>query len=274
MWNSVFPLPKAEILNALKEIADTTEDKILKTQIKERLDAEREAARRFQGNDDGGCFFICKPSDEDSEEEESCYFTTLETAVAYGKEESCGIFYSEKKIFEDCCVNDDLDQAYAVGCCAWYTKDGEMVHCACFPYMFGIRGVINHRGSSRFEDAYVPLQDPFEAGDIVRIAGDSRPAIVQQSRERWYSLLERNVREPRGAFINYIDTCLRVEFLREDGEMFHDHPYFLSLKKVEQWEEELEWNLLQQAGWLIRGRGDMDGFLYCYHKNLERKRKE
>ena len=59
LWNSVFPVPKAEILSALKEITDTTADKALKTQINERLDAER----RFQEND-GIYFFICTPSDE------------------------------------------------------------------------------------------------------------------------------------------------------------------------------------------------------------------
>lgn len=271
LWNSVIPLPRAEILGALREIADTTEDKILKAQIKERLDAEREAARRFQGND-GGCFFICKPSDEDSEEGESCYFTTLKAAIAYGKEESCGIFCIEKKIFEDCRINNDTDEAYAVNGCAWYTKDGEMIHCARPPYMFGITGDIANESSARFEDAYIPLQNPFEAGDIVRIAGDSRPAIVQESREQWYSLLERNIGEAHTFHPTYGDNCLRVEFLGEDGEMFHEHPYLLSLEKVDQWEDELEWNLLQAAGWLIKGEGEMDGFLYYYHKNLERKR--
>lgn len=32
-WNTVLPLPKAEILDLLKEIADTTKDNCLKTQI-------------------------------------------------------------------------------------------------------------------------------------------------------------------------------------------------------------------------------------------------
>ncbi len=273
LWNSVFPLPKAEILSALKEIADTTADKALQTQIKERLYAERETEQRFQGND-GRCFFICTSSDEGPKEEwGSYYFAALEAAKAYGKEESQGIFKIEKKIFEDCCTDDDSDETDAVEGCAWYTKDGEMIHCASFPYMFGISGSLDYGKSSRFEDAYIPLQNPFETGDIVRIVGDSRPAIVQESREQWYRLLEQNIKDPRGYYPTFEDNCLRVEFLREDGEMFHEHPHILSLEKIDQWEDELEWELLQAVSRLIKGKGEMDDFLYCYHKNLNRKSK-
>lgn len=272
LWNSVFPLPKEEILDALKEIADTTEDDLLKTQIYERLDAERNIGQRF-GENDGRCFFICTPSDEGPKEKwDSSYFAALKAAVAYGKEESQGIFKIEKKIFEDCRTDDDSDETNAVDGCAWYTKDGELIHCTCFPYMFGIKGRLGYGDPSRFEDAYVPLQDPFEIGDIVRIVGDSRPAIVQESREQWYRLLERNTRESHIIHPSFDDNCLRVEFLNNDGEMFHDHPHILSLEKIDQWEDELEWELLQAVSRLIKGEGEMDDFLYCYHKNLNRAR--
>lgn len=272
LWNSVFPLPKAEILDALKEIADTTEDDLLKTQIYERLDAERDIGQRF-GENDGRCFFVCTPSDEGPKEKwDSSYFAALKAAVAYGKEESRGIFKIEKKIFEDCRTDDDSDETNAMDGCAWYTKDGELIHCTCFPYMFGIKGRLGYGDPSRFEDAYVPLQNPFEIGDIVRIAGDSRPAIVQESREQWYRLLERNTRESHIIHPSFDDNCLRVEFLNNDGEMFHDHPHILSLEKIDQWEDELEWELLQAVSRLIKGEGEMDDFLYCYHKNLNRAR--
>lgn len=272
LWNSVFPLPKAEILSALKEIADTTADKSLKTQINERLDAEREAEQRFWEND-GRYFFVCTPSDEGPRKEwGSCYFAALETAKAYGKKESLGVFDIEKRIFEDYCPDDDLAGADIAEGRAWYTKDGEMLHCASFPYMLGISRDLDCGGSARFEDAYIPLQNPFERGDIVRIAGDSRPAIVQESREQWDSLVERNLKGPYICYPTFEDNCLRVEFLGEDGEMFHEHPHILSLEKIDHWEDELEWELLQAASRLINGEGEMDDFLYYYHKNLKRKR--
>jgi hypothetical protein len=268
LWNSVFPVPKAEILSALKEITDTTADKALKTQINERLDAER----RFQEND-GIYFFICTPSDEGPRKEwGSYYFAALEAAKAYGKKESLGIFDIEKKIFEDYCPDDDLVGPDIAEGCVWYTKDGEMLHCTTFPYMLGISRDLGDRGSSRFEDAYIPLQNPYETGDIVRIVGDSRPAIVQESREQWDSLVERNLKDPYVCYPTFEDNCLRVEFLGEDGEMFHEHPHILSLEKIDQWEDELEWELLQVVSRLIKGEGEMDDFLYYYHKNLNRKR--
>lgn len=274
LWNSVFPLPRAEILSALKEIADTTADKALKTQINERLDAEREAERRFQEND-GRYFFICTPSDEGPRREWSeYYFAALETAKAYGKKESLGIFDIEKKIFEDYCPDVDLVETDIGEGCAWYTKDGKMLHCTTFPYRLGISRDLGCRGSSRFEDAYIPLQNPFETGDIVRVVGDSQPAIVQESREQWDSIMEQNLKGPYFCYPTFEDNCLRVEFLGEDGEMFHEHPHILSLEKVDHWEDELEWELLQAVSRLIKGEGEMEDFLYCYHKNLKRKRKE
>ncbi len=273
LWNSVFPLPKAEILSALKEIADTTSDKLLKTQINERLDAEREAERRFQEND-GRYFYICTPSDEGPRREwGSYYFAALEAAKAYGKKESLGIFDIEKQVFEDYCPDDDLVGTDIVEGCVWYTKEGEMLHCTTFPYRLGISRDLGDRGSSRFEDAYIPLQNPFETGDIVRIAGDSRPAIVQESRKQWDSLVEQNLKGPYFCYPTFEDNCLRVEFLGEDGEMFHEHPHILSLEKIDHWEDELEWELLQAVSRLIKGEGEMDDFLYCYHKNLDRKGK-
>lgn len=147
-----------------------------------------------------------------------------------------------------------------------------MLHCTTFPYMLGISRDLGDRGSSRFEDAYIPLQNPYETGDIVRIVGDSRPAIVQESREQWDSLVERNLKDPYVCYPTFEDNCLRVEFLGEDGEMFHEHPHILSLEKIDQWEDELEWELLQVVSRLIKGEGEMDDFLYYYHKNLNRKR--
>lgn len=123
-----------------------------------------------------------KTNSDPKEKWSSYYFSTLEAAIAYGKEESLGIFEIEKKTFEDCRIDDASDKANVVDSSAWYTKDGQMIHSENFPYMFGIRGDLGFGDSSRFENAYIPLQDPFEIGDIVRVVGDSQPAIVQESR--------------------------------------------------------------------------------------------
>lgn len=275
LWNSVIPLPKAEILDALKEIADQTKDNLLKTQIYERLDAERKVERRFREND-GRYFFICTPSENTLEGEwdrgkewDSSYFTTLEAAIAYGKKESDGIFTIEKRIFEDYLTDDNqednTDEADAVPVNAWYTKDGTQIQCSCWPYEFGVRGKLGEYGDpSRFENAHICLQNPFEIGDIVRDVVRLQPAVVQTSQETWNRCLERDH--------HFEDNNIRVEFLWHDGEMGHDHPHILSLEKIDRWDDEFEWELLQSAGWLIRGEGEIDSFLDCYRKNLNHKR--
>lgn len=274
LWNAAFSLPKAEILGALKEIADATADEPLKTQIYERLDTERETARLFKEND-ARCFFICAPDDSDKEAEWHVrYFATLEAAVAYGRDEASGNFKVEKEAFGDkldgCRAGDDPDGTDMMGGCAWYTKDGMLLDCECYPCTSEICIRFSHGDPSRFEDAYIPLQSPFEIGDIVRVAGDSRPAIVQVSQEEWKRGLERNTDGSRTIPPAYDNTRLTVEFLDEDGEMYHGHPYILSLERIGQWEDGLEWDLLQSASRLIKGEGALDDFLYFYHQNLER----
>lgn len=276
LWNSVVTLPKAEILNALMEIADRTTDGCLKVQIYERLNTERETEKCFREND-GRCFFICAPDESDKEAEwQGRYFTTLETAVAYGREESQGSFKVEKEVFWDKLngggIDDDPDETDITVGCAWYTKDGMLLDCECYPYTSEISVIFSHGNPSRFEDAYIPLQSPFEIGDIVRIAGDSRPAIVQVNREEWNCGLKRNTNGSRTIPPSYDNTRLTVEFLDDSGEMYHGHPYILSLEKIDQWEDELEWKLLQSAARLIKGEGGLDDFLYYYYQNLERGR--
>lgn len=276
LWNSGLFLPKAEILEALKEIAGRTADVSLKAQIYERLDTERKTAKLFKEND-GRCFFICEPGDDSSEAEwQGRYFTTLEAAVAYGREESQGTFKVEKEIFWDklggCRTDDEPDGVDIMGGCAWYTKDGELLDCEYYSFATEISISFSYGDPSRFEDAYVPLQSPFEIGDIVRIVGDTRPAIVEVSQEQWRHSLEWNTKGERTISPAYSNTSLTVEFLDENGEMYHGHPSLLSLEKIDQWEDKQEWHLLQAASRLIKGEGSLDEFLYNYHQNLKRSR--
>lgn len=269
IWNS--DLPKPEILDALREIASTTTDEALKEQIRERLDAEAENERLFLEND-GRYFFIFVPDDED--EWESCYFSTSDAAIAYGKDHSKENFKIRKEPFADkfdgSAANDNSDTMYAAGQ-AQYTKDGVLLECECYAERISIN--FSHPYPSRFEDAYIPLQSPFELGDIVKMTGDSRPAIVQVSQEDWKRSLERNTNGSRKIPPSYDNISLTVEFL-DDGEMYHVHPPILCLEKIDQWDDKLEWDLLQAASQLMKGTGSLESFLYHYHRNLDRKKRE
>lgn len=266
IWNS--GLPESEILDALREIASTTTNNALKEQIRERLDAEAENERIFLENDDRH-FFIFVSDDED--EWESCYFSTLDAAIAYGKDHSKETFQIRKESFADKCdgnaANNDSDKMY-VGGQARYTKGGVLLECAC--YTEGIS--FSHSDPSRFEDAYIVLKNPFELGDIVKIVGDSRPAIVEVSQEDWKRDLERNTDGSRKIPPSYDNISLTVEFL-DRGEMYHGHPSILHLEKIDQWDDKLEWDVLQAASQIIKETGSLENFLYHYHRNLDRKKR-
>ncbi len=267
IWNS--DLPKSEILDALREIASTTTDEVLKEQIRERLAAEAENERIFLEND-GRYFFIFVPDDEN--EWESRYFSTLDAAIAYGKDHSKETFQIRKESFADkfdgSAANNDSDKMYAGGQ-ARYTKGGVLLECECYTEETSIS--FSHPYPSRFEDAYIPLQNPFELGDIVKMAGDSRPAIVGVSQEDWKRTLERNTNGSREIPPSYDNISLTVEFL-DGGEMYHEHLPILWLEKIDQWDDKLEWDVLQEASRLMKGTGSLESFLYYYHRNLDRKK--
>lgn len=170
--------------------------------------------------------------------------------------------------FDDCFTKSDTEKIY-LGGQAQFTKDGVLLECDCFTER--IRFSFSHPYPSRFEDAYIPLQSPFELGDIVRIAGDSRPAIVQVSQEEWKRNLERNTGGLRKTPPSYDNIRLTVEFL-DGGKMYHGHPPILLLEKIDRWDDESELDLLQAASRLVKGDGSLDAFLYCYHRNLDRYR--
>lgn len=265
IWNS--DLPKSEILDALREIASTTTDEVLKEQIRERLAAEAENERIFLEND-GRYFFIFVPDDEN--EWESRYFSTLDAAIAYGKDHSKETFQIRKESFADkfdgSAANNDSDKMY-VGGQARYTKGGVLLE-----YAYYTEGIsFSHPHPSRFEDAYIVLKNPFELGDIVKIVGDSRPAIVEVSQEDWKRALERNTNGSREIPPSYDNISLTVEFL-DGGEMYHGHPSILCLEKIDQWDDKLEWDVLQAASQLMKGTGSLEDFLYYYHQNLDRKK--
>ena len=266
-WSS--ELQRKEKFEALLEIADRTADEALREQIRKQLDVEMETERLFREND-GTYFFICVPDDEDEWSRD--YFIGLEAAVAYGMENCWERFEICKETFLDKPGEGGEDEdckSAVVGGSASYKKDGTLLDCWTFGGSEIRKGLKNN-----LEDTFIPLKNPFEMGDIVRVVGDDRPAIMLVSQENWNRLLERCISEAGGS--SYGDSFVRVEFLdNKTGIMYHDHPSFLSLEKINEWEDELEWDLLQMASGLARDGGFyLEDFLYCYHRNLDRRKKQ
>jgi len=67
--------------------------------------------------------------------------------------------------------------------------------------------------------------------------------------------------------LNYYTNTLTVEFLYPDGEFGHGHPDILALEKLEEWDNEKEWNLLKSVSDLMKGNGRISEVLNDYNHN-------
>lgn len=85
------------------------------------------------------------------------------------------------------------------------------------------------------------------------IMGDDRLAIVVTSQEYWNEYIERRKHSKFPS--NYSTNSITVEFLYPDGNFSHGHPNILRLEKVECWNNEKEWQLMQSISSLMKGKG-------------------
>ena len=264
-WQSDLEL--SEKLAALREILDTTEDILLKEQIQKRLDAEAEEEKAFMSRDSD---YVHSVFTDDAKNAEGA-FSSIDAAIAYGKENCDETFRIYKAILEDRIDDDaDVEQGILLGGEAEFKKDGTLLSCRCWSSKETDFVILNCIEPEGFEEAYIPVLNPFEYGDIVRIIGDDRPALVVTSQERWKESLERIAKSGLSE-MNYYTNTLTVEFLSPDGEFSHGHPNILWLEKVEHWEDEDEWNLLTSVSGLMKGEGWLEPVFAFYltnrHKN-------
>ena len=78
---------------------------------------------------------------------------------------------------------------------------------------------IDSLDSSRFENAFVPLPNPFEEGDKVRIVSTGDCGVIFGSKASYEEIIERAKQD---AFLDYTDTWLTIHFPNGD-EGDHTH---------------------------------------------------
>lgn len=245
-WNSDLPL--SDKLNALQEILDTTRDEGLKQQIRQRLDAEKATQESFMYCDNDYVHLVFLDDSDDADR----VFSSVHTAIEFGITECDETFRIDKEVLDDQLAS-NTDKRTLLGGRAVFQKDGTLISCDCYNSREIEFTFLNTVEPSGFEEAYIPVLNPFEYGDIVQVMGDDRPAIVVTSQNSWNDTLERL--RKTGLPLNYYTNTLTVEYLYPDGEFAHGHPDILSLEKVEQWNNDEEWNLLQAISKLMKGHG-------------------
>ena len=259
-WNSALPLP--ERLNVLREIADKTDDETLKAEILSLLDTEAKYEEWFK-EDDSRYYYILEPTDFDDKREfdkrneyrwlerrwadegvqDFKIFSDFNSAFAFGSERCSGTFKIKKEPFtdkvDDCVTEEDYGEST-------YQEDGSLLDWFCYTKKIGIPELHG------FEYNPIPIQSPFDLGDIVcNEKGDSCLSIIWEERERW----EKHQRDDT-PYNSFTESHLMNVFDFSKGSIryWDDAPIF-PLKKVEQWDDELEWEVLKAASEIMKKTG-------------------
>lgn len=114
---------------------------------------------------------------------------------------------------------------------------------------------------ARFENAYVPLPNPFDRGEIVAI-------LDQQGKVKNYGLVWNTeegweVSHQQEGHRDYWDETIVVEFIdKEDGDFTHSHinPFYLERAEPE---DETTRKYLLEGQELLRGRGSMQDLFWA-----------
>lgn len=293
-------LPCEREFAALEELKGELSDEKVIAQIDSYLAYERGrlAVARRSG---AGFVFVLVYKDEDDElEYPQGYFADVETARRFGK--SAGVEFTVEKhrmlgegepeperagallvnpafvpdasVDELVILPDDPDLALIDAEVAWmrFSADGELLRFWCGegePLPETREEVERVFGRDTFENAYVEMPNPFEAGDIVRLVGpghlDGRIGIVETSQEQWKEYDERQ-RTKLADVCDFSDAQIVVETWREEGGFVHEHVQPVYIERYEVPEDAPEREVLLCASDLAAGRGGLDWFLMYLDK--------
>ena len=153
IWNSSDPIE--ESLKGIKEIADTTSDVILKEQILERIDYEKEVQKRFY-NDSAGFIYVLNSHEyiDDHEDDIIGYFADGETARVRGCRRGFGFDITKYPVITVQCVDEEDYHKYGISHIE-YDKAGNAVFSWSTEMPLDRREMMDSNNNKRFENKYV-----------------------------------------------------------------------------------------------------------------------
>ena len=219
----------------------------------ERISLDREDLRAFQENTKGFVYVL------EHADGECRYFAAPDLAYAHGLKYDCAFSIKKYKINEP----DDLP---AAGLC--FTRNGILESFWSDEVESSLKGTTEKMfHPDRFENAFIPVPNPFERGDIVKLLSDGGHGVVSTSSEEWRDFLEKvNAGEHSGC--DFIDASITVEFI--DEGICHDHVNPAYLERYEPGTGEADYELLMAASELLKGRGGLDWFVDRYEAYKEK----
>lgn len=281
-----------QVHSLLCQLADETEDTALKQQIMERIAYDRKGIDLFE-NDTAGCFY--EVSFQGDCWYKNGHFATVELAKTFGQSESV-LFCIKKyqiigakapqvaiyrqwnwRLWEHSSTErweekkkgfEEMDYDGAPIAEVRYQADGAMTDF--YSCELPVEEVIRMEdfGAARFEDKYVYIPHPFEAGDIVCSVADPETRGVIEERQEDGQTFRRRVKE-ENLMADWTDSGIQVLFQGQyDRVLSHDHiiPLYLEYAKVHDMDPRRD--PLLAAGRVIRGEGTLGVFLDAYRADL------
>lgn len=228
-------IPWRDQCQRLKSLQHQTNDGKLKGQISAYLDKAGIEYAAFKENGGRSHIYILKVREEggfwDGEYLASGYFFDWETAYGYGKKE--GIFFAIEKHLA---VGEKSPVESGDGECCGYTvaslyfneKGNEQ-----YFESLGMENDIDDDFYENFRTAFYRVPNPFERGDIVRIAQTEEYGIVETSQKWWKEKMIKFQSPEYRQKADYSDVQIRVAFLNKDGIFGHDHINPIALERYQ-----------------------------------------
>lgn len=253
-WNGYHLLK--DQLKSLREILEMSDDEKLNTEIRERIEYEEKSYECFLANRPGCIYvFIPDPDDEDESEYYRQYFSSVEAAVSYGITHCKDTYQIEKhylfekypKGFLD--KEDDKDNYITKIAYYYYTSRGDVTHGwtdECHPSNPSVEGF--DRG--RFEDMFLNIKSPFGVGDIVIGEGLEYPYVVASDHDCFEKEYSRH-QDP--LMIDITDNLIFVDCISpSSGEPDYTDIYPFDLWKVDSWEDQDYWEIVQMVSKMVK----------------------
>lgn len=262
IYNSVLDVNSKH--KSLKAIADKTDDTTLKEQISERLKLDSEYIERIKNISENFIFTVELDFDV-----VTGHFSDWETAYKFGVKLNREFYIkkymligskasSEESETNKSFLYPELPQAGLT-----YDQYGNLRKF----WSSESEAEINSRDdlSTRFENGFINVPNPFERGDIVKLVGVGTHGIVATSQEEWKTFLKK-VASKKPGWVDFTDVGITIDFIDDDRQIRHRHinPIYLERHKPQGSDE--DYGLLMIGSALCSGKLSLDMFIGCYNK--------
>ena len=247
-------------LNSIREILEISDDEKLNAEIRERIAYEEKAYECFVTGHEG-CIYIYYPDDEEEYDRE--YFSSAEKAVSYGKRHCVKSFKIEKSWLYDRNPKGLLEEADDIypenvnEILSWYkfTQEGNVTYGTSWEY----KEPFDVEDCNRFENMYLYIKSPFDLGDIVMGPDWECPQVVSTDHDCFIEHYDRLKARGHMEFEGF-ENIIRTDLVNADGSLDYAHTVPFHLWKIDSWEDQEYWKLLQMMSDAIKKEVDLYDF--------------